>query len=188
VRGAGVIEVDVRQEDRAQVRDRQPRARELGANVGSVLDGPDRSAPRAGAVHTTARTDRVDRVGDARLQSRSPRATRSMRNEREPISRCAHRLERRPLRPACSRRARDAQTTALHARRAALIDPGPSSTLRRFAPSSRAGVGGQDLRAILLTHIHFDHAGATGTLVREHPALRVYVHENGAPHMSTPRS
>ena len=43
-----------------------------------------------------------------------------------------------------------------------------------------------DVRAILLTHIHLDHAGATGTLVRENPALRVYVHEKGAPHMVDP--
>jgi glyoxylase-like metal-dependent hydrolase (beta-lactamase superfamily II) len=39
---------------------------------------------------------------------------------------------------------------------------------------------------ILLTHIHLDHAGATGTLVRENPKLRVYVHEIGAPHMADP--
>lgn len=70
---------------------------------------------------------------------------------------------------------------------AALIDPGPSSTL----PALRAQLGGAgiaiaDVRAILLTHIHLDHAGATGTLVRENPALRVYVHEKGAPHMVDP--
>ena len=43
-----------------------------------------------------------------------------------------------------------------------------------------------DLRAILLTHIHLDHAGATGTLVHENPGLRVYVHEKGAPHLVAP--
>ena len=40
---------------------------------------------------------------------------------------------------------------------------------------------------MLLTHIHLDHAGATGTLVSENPALRVYVHERGAPHMVDPQ-
>jgi len=40
--------------------------------------------------------------------------------------------------------------------------------------------------AIVLTHIHLDHAGASGTLVRENPRLRVYVHEKGAPHMANP--
>jgi glyoxylase-like metal-dependent hydrolase (beta-lactamase superfamily II) len=69
----------------------------------------------------------------------------------------------------------------------AIIDPGPSSTL----PALRAGLerGGMtmaDVRTILLTHIHLDHAGATGTLVAENPSLRVYVHEKGAPHMVDP--
>jgi glyoxylase-like metal-dependent hydrolase (beta-lactamase superfamily II) len=44
----------------------------------------------------------------------------------------------------------------------------------------------QDVTALVLTHIHLDHAGAVGPLVREHPRLRVYVHERGAPHMSDP--
>lgn len=70
---------------------------------------------------------------------------------------------------------------------AAIIDPGPSSTLPALrAGLDRAGIALADVRAILLTHIHLDHAGATGTLVRENPALRVYVHEKGAPHMVDP--
>jgi glyoxylase-like metal-dependent hydrolase (beta-lactamase superfamily II) len=69
----------------------------------------------------------------------------------------------------------------------ALIDPGPSSTLPALrAQLDRAGIGIADLRAILLTHIHFDHAGATGSLVRENPDIRVYVHDKGAPHMVNP--
>src|SRR6266851_1219010 len=48
------------------------------------------------------------------------------------------------------------------------------------------GIGVGDLDAILLTHIHLDHAGATGSLVRENPRLAVYVHKNGAPHMLDP--
>jgi glyoxylase-like metal-dependent hydrolase (beta-lactamase superfamily II) len=43
-----------------------------------------------------------------------------------------------------------------------------------------------DLHAILLTHIHLDHAGATGSLVRENPALRVFVHSRGSRHMINP--
>ena len=70
---------------------------------------------------------------------------------------------------------------------AAIIDPGPSSTLPALRGGlERAGLALTDVRDILLTHIHLDHAGATGTLVREHPALRVSVHENGAPHMVDP--
>jgi len=69
----------------------------------------------------------------------------------------------------------------------ALIDPGPSSTLPWLrAGLERAGIGLEDVRAILLTHIHLDHAGATGTLVRDNPAMRVVVHEHGAPHMVNP--
>ena len=70
---------------------------------------------------------------------------------------------------------------------AAIIDPGPSSTLPALrAGLERAGIGLADVRAILLTHIHLDHAGATGTLVRENPAMRVCVHDKGAPHMVDP--
>jgi glyoxylase-like metal-dependent hydrolase (beta-lactamase superfamily II) len=69
----------------------------------------------------------------------------------------------------------------------ALIDPGPASTLSFLRSGlERAGMSIADVRAILLTHIHLDHAGATGTLVRENPALRVVVHEQGAPHMVNP--
>lgn len=69
----------------------------------------------------------------------------------------------------------------------AIIDPGPSSTLPALrAGLERAGIPLSDVRTILLTHIHLDHAGATGTLARENPALRVYVHANGAPHMIDP--
>ncbi len=69
----------------------------------------------------------------------------------------------------------------------ALVDPGPSSTLPHLhAALARAGIGAGDVTALLLTHIHLDHAGATGTLVHENPKLRVYVHERGAPHMANP--
>jgi glyoxylase-like metal-dependent hydrolase (beta-lactamase superfamily II) len=68
-----------------------------------------------------------------------------------------------------------------------IIDPGPESTLATLREQLRArGVSVADLDAILLTHIHLDHAGATGTLVRENPRLAVYVHKNGAPHVVDP--
>ena len=69
----------------------------------------------------------------------------------------------------------------------ALVDPGPSSTLTTLREQlALQGLGVQDLKAILLTHIHLDHAGATGSLVKENPRLRVYVHERGLPHMADP--
>jgi glyoxylase-like metal-dependent hydrolase (beta-lactamase superfamily II) len=68
-----------------------------------------------------------------------------------------------------------------------LIDPGPESTLDtlRAALHSRS-LDVQSLDFLILTHIHLDHAGATGALVHENPRLRVYVHQFGATHMVDP--
>src|SRR5918997_866195 len=64
-----------------------------------------------------------------------------------------------------------------------LIDPGPESTLDTVLE----GLGeGFEPRAVLLTHIHLDHAGASGALVRRWPELPVHVHERGARHMVAP--
>ncbi len=69
----------------------------------------------------------------------------------------------------------------------ALIDPGPASTLDTLRQQlEREGVRVADLSAILLTHIHLDHAAATGALVRENPRLKVYVHARGAEHLVDP--
>src|SRR5260370_16961904 len=68
-----------------------------------------------------------------------------------------------------------------------IVDPGPGSTLETFQQNLQAhGLSVGDLDAILLTHIHLDHAGATGALVRENPRLAVHVHKNGAPHVIDP--
>ena len=68
-----------------------------------------------------------------------------------------------------------------------LVDPGPSSTLPRLRELlQRAGIGVADITQLVLTHIHLDHAGSAGTLVAEQPALRVIVHEKGAPHLVDP--
>jgi glyoxylase-like metal-dependent hydrolase (beta-lactamase superfamily II) len=69
----------------------------------------------------------------------------------------------------------------------ALVDPGPSTTLETLRASlDRKGIAMRDVRQILLTHIHLDHAGVTGTLIRENPAIEVFVHERGARHMIDP--
>ena len=68
-----------------------------------------------------------------------------------------------------------------------LIDPGPSTTIGNLrAALGRKGIRVGDVRQILLTHIHLDHAGAVGTLVRENPAIEVFVHERGARHLIDP--
>jgi glyoxylase-like metal-dependent hydrolase (beta-lactamase superfamily II) len=69
----------------------------------------------------------------------------------------------------------------------AIIDPGPESTYATLRERLHSrGLSVAQLDAILLTHIHLDHAGASGSLVRENPRLVVYVHTRGAPHMMDP--
>jgi len=63
-----------------------------------------------------------------------------------------------------------------------IVDPGPSSCVETLIDR----LGGVEPRALLLTHIHLDHAGATGVLCRRYPDLKVYVHELGAPHLVDP--
>jgi glyoxylase-like metal-dependent hydrolase (beta-lactamase superfamily II) len=68
-----------------------------------------------------------------------------------------------------------------------LVDPGPTSCL----PALEAGLADlgrrlEDVKALLLTHIHLDHAGATGTLLHRLPGAVAYVHERGAAHMIDP--
>src|SRR5215203_5263090 len=63
-----------------------------------------------------------------------------------------------------------------------LVDPGPASSL----PAVLAELGDLRPRAVLLTHIHLDHAGATGTLLERFEGLEVWVHERGAPHLIDP--
>jgi glyoxylase-like metal-dependent hydrolase (beta-lactamase superfamily II) len=63
-----------------------------------------------------------------------------------------------------------------------LIDPGPESSLDGLIDA----LADEAPQALLLTHIHLDHAGASGALVRRWPELEVYVHEVGAPHLVDP--
>jgi glyoxylase-like metal-dependent hydrolase (beta-lactamase superfamily II) len=69
----------------------------------------------------------------------------------------------------------------------ALVDPGPTSCLTALDLGLQSsGVRWADVRHILLTHVHLDHAGATGTIVRAHPHIKVLVHERGATHLADP--
>jgi glyoxylase-like metal-dependent hydrolase (beta-lactamase superfamily II) len=69
----------------------------------------------------------------------------------------------------------------------ALFDCGPSSCYERLKEAlGEHGLKVSDLRHLLLSHIHLDHAGAAGVLVRDHPSLQVHVSEVGAPHLVDP--
>jgi glyoxylase-like metal-dependent hydrolase (beta-lactamase superfamily II) len=63
-----------------------------------------------------------------------------------------------------------------------IVDPGPESSLATLLDAMEADAP----RGILLTHIHLDHAAATGALVKRFPGLPVWVHERGAPHLADP--
>src|SRR5690606_3695186 len=170
------------------------------------FDGDHRAAPapiaalgRAGLLGDRARARRARLLARPRAQpvGRRPHGPGHRRRRR---ARCGRR------RPRCPRSARAVrgETMVLDIEYlgqrgaigaflietdggAAIVDPGPASALDGLrARLEEQGVGIADLEAILLTHIHLDHAGATGTLVRENPRLRVYVHERGAPHLADP--
>jgi glyoxylase-like metal-dependent hydrolase (beta-lactamase superfamily II) len=69
----------------------------------------------------------------------------------------------------------------------ALHDCGPASCVPALKSAlADRGLALTDVRHLLLSHIHLDHAGAAGVLVREHPNLRVHVSEVGAPHLIAP--
>jgi glyoxylase-like metal-dependent hydrolase (beta-lactamase superfamily II) len=69
----------------------------------------------------------------------------------------------------------------------AIVDCGPTTCVETLEAGLAAhGLSLRDLRHLILTHIHLDHAGAAGTLVRRHPGLRVHVSAVGAPHLVDP--
>jgi glyoxylase-like metal-dependent hydrolase (beta-lactamase superfamily II) len=69
----------------------------------------------------------------------------------------------------------------------ALHDCGPTTCIGRLKQGLAGhGLRLSDLRHLLLSHIHLDHAGAAGVLVREHPGLQVHVSAAGAPHLIDP--
>jgi len=63
-----------------------------------------------------------------------------------------------------------------------IVDPGPSSCLAELLPVLERNPP----RVLALTHIHLDHAGATGSLLRRFPEAEVWVHERGARHVIDP--
>jgi len=70
---------------------------------------------------------------------------------------------------------------------AAIIETGPTTCLERLkAGLKEHGVSHEDVRQVFLTHIHLDHAGASGHLAEVLPNATFYVHEVGYPHLVDP--
>jgi glyoxylase-like metal-dependent hydrolase (beta-lactamase superfamily II) len=71
--------------------------------------------------------------------------------------------------------------------RVALVDPGPATAQRVLEEElSTLGLALADVTDVLVTHIHLDHSGGVGRLLRSNPAIAVHVHERGAPHLVDP--
>jgi glyoxylase-like metal-dependent hydrolase (beta-lactamase superfamily II) len=71
--------------------------------------------------------------------------------------------------------------------RKAIIETGTSWDAGRISEAVRAfGLRGADIDALVVSHIHLDHAGGAGFLIREMPQAKVYVHERGFKHLVDP--
>ncbi|MBA2303667.1 MAG: MBL fold metallo-hydrolase [Acidobacteria bacterium] len=68
-----------------------------------------------------------------------------------------------------------------------VVDPGPTTTLDALERALEGlHANWKDVRAVLLTHLHLDHAGSAGTIARFDPGINVVVHASGAPHLADP--
>jgi glyoxylase-like metal-dependent hydrolase (beta-lactamase superfamily II) len=69
----------------------------------------------------------------------------------------------------------------------ALVETGSQSSVATVRDAlAAAGIGPDDLRWIIVTHIHLDHAGGVGDLAAAFPSATVVVHERGARHLVDP--
>ena len=155
---------------------------------------------RSRSCRCSAATGRARRVPRHRPHRR-PRARRVARRPRDRLVRRARRPARgRPPadQPVAGRkpRCRSSPIDLLHLGNErvigvyvvdtpegpALFDCGPATCFERL----REAVDLREIRHLLLSHIHLDHAGAAGHVVRAHPQIRVHVSEIGAPHVIDP--
>jgi glyoxylase-like metal-dependent hydrolase (beta-lactamase superfamily II) len=68
-----------------------------------------------------------------------------------------------------------------------LVETGPGSCLAALERGiEAAGARLEEVTQLVVTHVHLDHAGAAGTLLRRLPHARLFVHPLGAPHMIDP--
>ncbi|MCB1995455.1 MAG: MBL fold metallo-hydrolase [Burkholderiaceae bacterium] len=81
----------------------------------------------------------------------------------------------------------DAAYLMVHGGRAAYIDTGTNFAVPRLlALLDHLGLRREDVDHVIPTHVHLDHAGGVGALVRELPSATVWVHPRGARHLIDP--
>jgi len=69
----------------------------------------------------------------------------------------------------------------------AVVDPGPASAKPGLlAALEKTGLRPRDINYILLTHVHIDHAGGTGALIKDLPNATVIAHSRARPHLVNP--
>jgi len=71
--------------------------------------------------------------------------------------------------------------------RAAIVDTGPNTAVPLIlAALEQLQIAPLDVDFLFLTHVHLDHAGGAGALMRALPRATCVVHPRGAPHMLDP--
>jgi glyoxylase-like metal-dependent hydrolase (beta-lactamase superfamily II) len=81
----------------------------------------------------------------------------------------------------------DASHVILSGGRAAIVDTGPNTAVPLvLAALAELGIERDAVDWLFLTHVHLDHAGGAGQLMRELPRATAVVHPRGAPHMLDP--
>jgi glyoxylase-like metal-dependent hydrolase (beta-lactamase superfamily II) len=76
----------------------------------------------------------------------------------------------------------------LKGKSAAIIETGPTSSVPNLlAGLKQIGVSNEEVAYVAVTHIHLDHGGGVGTLVKSLPNAKVIVHSAGAPHLVNPQ-
>lgn len=75
----------------------------------------------------------------------------------------------------------------LRGREAALVETGPASTVRNmFTALKEMNVKPEEVSYVAVSHVHLDHAGGAGALMKHLPNARIVVHRRGAPHVANP--
>ncbi len=73
------------------------------------------------------------------------------------------------------------------AKKVAIVETGPTATIPNLlAGLKEIGVGVGDVDYVAVSHIHLDHGGGAGALLRHLPNARLVVHRRGAPHIADP--